>query len=171
MGTALPGDDFPAGSRAPGTSQLKFASARAGWLDRHGSVASGALGVVLLLAAWQVCAVNGIVDVHISSEPSQVVQEGITLAGNGTIWGPLGNTAAEVGWALAIIILAGIPVGIILGRVTLLRQMADPIVSILNSVPYVLFLPLIILPWLARASPAGRPGKESAWHPLVDPST
>jgi ABC-type nitrate/sulfonate/bicarbonate transport system permease component len=140
MATALPGDSLP----AAGAPALTFAPAGPGWLGRHGSLAFGTLGVVLLLAAWQACAVTGIVDVHISSDPSQVVQQEISLFGNGTIWGPLGNTAAEVGWALLIIVLAGIPVGIILGRVTQLRQMADPIVSILNSVPYVLFLPLII---------------------------
>jgi ABC-type nitrate/sulfonate/bicarbonate transport system permease component len=144
MTTALSGDDVPVGRGVPGTPQLKFASARFGWLGRHGPLVFGALGMALLFAAWQVCAVTGIVDVHISSDPAQVVQEEITLFGNGTIWGPIGNTAAEVGWALAIIIVAGIPIGIILGRITPLRQMADPIISILNSVPYVLFLPLII---------------------------
>ena len=60
------------------------------------------------------------------------------------IWSAIGNTASEVGWALAIILVAGIPIGIVLGRLTWLRQMADPVLSILNSVPYVLFLPLII---------------------------
>jgi ABC-type nitrate/sulfonate/bicarbonate transport system permease component len=144
MTTALSGDDAPAGVNVPGTPELKFTSARFDWLGRHGPLVFGALGIVLLFAAWQVCAVTGIVDVHISSEPSQVVQEEITLFGNGTIWGPIGTTAAEVGWALAIIIIAGIPIGIILGWIAPLRQMAEPIISILNSVPYVLFLPLII---------------------------
>jgi ABC-type nitrate/sulfonate/bicarbonate transport system permease component len=141
MIAARPGDDAAADLAAP---RLTFASARSAWLDRHGSLVFGALGVILLFAAWQVCAVTGIVDVHISSDPSQVAQQEITLFGNGTLWGPIGNTAAEVGWALAIIIIAGIPVGIILGRIVPLRQMAEPIISILNSVPYVLFLPLII---------------------------
>ncbi|MGH3246957.1 MAG: ABC transporter permease [Trebonia sp.] len=144
MATALSRDDVPAGLDGQDTVVLRFASGRFNWLNRHGSLVFGALGVALLLAAWQVCAVTGVVDVRISSDPSQVVQEEITLFGNGTIWAPIGNTAAEVGWALAIIIVAGIPVGIILGRVTWLRQMTEPIVSILNSVPYVLFLPLIV---------------------------
>jgi ABC-type nitrate/sulfonate/bicarbonate transport system permease component len=144
MATSLSRDDVAMDLDAPGAPQLKFTSSRFSWLGRHGSLVFGTAGVVLLLAAWQVCAVTGIVDVHISSDPSQVIQEEITLFGNGTIWGPIGNTASEVGWALAIIIVAGIPIGIILGRVTQLRQMADPIISILNSVPYVLFLPLII---------------------------
>jgi NitT/TauT family transport system permease protein len=144
MTTALSGDDVPGGLNAPDTPQLNFASAKFDWLDRHGPLVFGTLGMVLLFTAWQVCAVTGIVDVHISSDPSQVIQEEITLFGNGTIWGPIGSTAAEVGWALAIIIIAGIPLGIILGRMASLRQMADPVISILNSVPYVLFLPLII---------------------------
>jgi ABC-type nitrate/sulfonate/bicarbonate transport system permease component len=143
MATALSRDDVPIGLDAA-APQLNFDSSRFAWAGRHGSLVFGTLGVLLLLVAWQVCAVTGIVDVHISSDPTQVIQEEITLFGNGTIWGPIGNTAAEVGWALAIIIVAGIPIGIILGRVTPLRQMTDPIVSILNSVPYVLFLPLII---------------------------
>lgn len=144
MTTALSGGDVPVGRNAPGTPQLKFASAKFDWLGRHGPLVFGTLGIVLLFTAWQVCAVTGVVDVHISSDPSQVVQEEVTLFGNGTIWGPIGSTAAEVGWALAIIIIAGIPLGIILGRMAALRQMAEPIISILNSVPYVLFLPLII---------------------------
>jgi ABC-type nitrate/sulfonate/bicarbonate transport system permease component len=144
MATALSRDNVPVGVETQDTPELRFASARFGWLGRHGSLVFGTIGVLVLLAAWQICAVTGVVDVHISSDPSQVAREEITLFGNGTIWGPIGNTAAEVGWALAIIIVVGIPLGIILGRVTPLRQMTEPIVSILNSVPYVLFLPLII---------------------------
>lgn len=144
MSTALPGDDAPAGDNAPGTPPLNFASGKFDWLGRHGPLVFGSLGVVLLFAAWQVCAVTGIVDVHISSDPSQVAQQEVTLFGDGAIWGPIGTTAAEVGWALAIIVTAGIPIGIILGWIAPARQMAEPVISILNSVPYVLFLPLII---------------------------
>jgi|HubBroStandDraft_3_1064219.scaffolds.fasta_scaffold02288_3 ABC-type nitrate/sulfonate/bicarbonate transport system permease component len=144
MATSLSRGDVAEGLESGDIPQLKFASSRFDWVQRHGSLVFGTIGVVLLLAAWQICAVTGIVDVHISSDPSQVIQEEITLFGHGTILAPIGNTAAEVGWALAIIIILGIPIGIILGRLTALRQMADPIVSILNSVPYVLFLPLII---------------------------
>lgn len=144
MAASLSRGDVAVGAGSGGVPQLRFTSSRFGWVARHGSLVFGVIGIVLLLAAWQVCAVTGLVDVHISSDPGQVIQEEITLFGKGTIWGPIGNTAAEVGWALVIIIVAGIPIGIILGQLTPLRQMADPIISILNSVPYVLFLPLIV---------------------------
>jgi ABC-type nitrate/sulfonate/bicarbonate transport system permease component len=144
MASALRHGDVPPGLSAPGEPELHFQRSRLAWAGDHSSLVFGTIGVLILLAAWQVCAVTGIVDIRISSDPSQVVQEEIKLFGNGSIWGPIGNTAAEVGWALVIIVVLGIPIGILLGRVTPLRQMADPIISILNSVPYVLFLPLII---------------------------
>lgn len=97
MTTALPGDDVPAGLSVPGTPVLKFAPARFDWPGRRGPLVFGALGLLLLFGAWQVCAVTGVVDAHISSYPSQVAQEEVTLFGDGAIWGPIGNTAAEVG--------------------------------------------------------------------------
>jgi ABC-type nitrate/sulfonate/bicarbonate transport system permease component len=144
MATALSHDDVPVSLDDADTPPLNFSANRFGWLGRHGALVFGTLGVLILLAAWQICAVTGIVDEHISSYPTQVASEEVTLFSHGEIWSSIGNTAAEVGWALAIILVAGIPIGIILGRLTWLRQMADPVVSILNSVPYVLFLPLII---------------------------
>lgn len=111
---------------------------------RRSGALFGFIGIAAVLAAWQICAVTGVVDIHISSDPSQVVRSEVHLFGSGTILGPLGVTATEVGWGLLLIIVIGIPIGLILGRITVLRQMADPIISILNSVPYVLFLPLII---------------------------
>jgi ABC-type nitrate/sulfonate/bicarbonate transport system permease component len=121
MASALRHGDVPPGLGAAGEPELHFGSTRLAWARNHASLVFGTIGVIILLAAWQVCAVTGVVDVRISSDPSQVVQEEVKLFGNGSIWAPIGNTASEV-----------------------LRQMSDPIVSILNSVPYVLFLPLII---------------------------
>ncbi len=136
-----PGPPVGGGSADP---VLSFGSPGIGQRIPHASLLFGTVGVLLLLVAWQVCAVTGVVDIHISSDPTQVLRQDIHLFSTGAIWAPIGTTATEVGWALAIIILAGIPLGIVLGRFAMLRQMADPIVSILNSVPYVLFLPLII---------------------------
>ena len=127
-----------------GVPLLTFRSSGIGQRIPRASLIFGAAGVLLLLAAWQISAMTGVVDIHISSDPTQVFSQEITLFRSGTIWTPIATTATEVGLALAIIIVAGIPLGLLFGRISLLRQMSDPIVSILNSVPYVLFLPLII---------------------------
>lgn len=124
--------------------QLTFRGKRRLFTGKYAPILLGCAGVIVVLAAWQICAMTGIVDIRISSEPSQVLSAEIGLFEGGTIWAPLGNTAAEVGWAMLVILIVGIPLGLALGRLAVLRQMVDPIISILNSVPYVLFLPLII---------------------------
>ena len=147
MTTAVPSDLTSPGTApaaSPADPELVFKSVGIGQRIPHASVIFGALGVIIMLAAWQICAVAGVVDIHISSDPSQILSREIHLFSSGQIWAPIGTTATEVGWALLAIVGAGIPLGIILGRLPTLRQMSDPIVMILNSVPYVLFLPIII---------------------------
>lgn len=132
--------------RGPAVDEAEAAlrRTRAGWLRKYSSFALGSLGVLVVLVAWQLAAVTGIVDLRISSTPIEVASSLIQLFGSGQIWAPIGTTATEFGSAVAIIVVFGIPIGIILGRLTVLRKMSDPIISVLNSVPYVLFLPIII---------------------------
>lgn len=146
MTAALSPDVAASGPPAEGAAdpKLAFRSAGIGQRIPGAPLVFGTLGVIILLAAWQICAVTGVVDVRISSDPSRILSEEIHLFGTGQIWKPIGITATEVGWALLIIVTAGIGIGILLGRLPILRQMSDPIVMILNSVPYVLFLPVII---------------------------
>jgi ABC-type nitrate/sulfonate/bicarbonate transport system permease component len=144
--TALraPEDSARAAGRVQPEVVLQTGGKRGLFTGRRSGALFGFIGIAALLAAWQICADTGIVDIHISSDPSQVVLSEYHLFGSGAILGPLGVTAAEVGWGLLLIVVIGIPIGLLLGRIAVLRQMADPIISILNSVPYVLFLPLII---------------------------
>jgi ABC-type nitrate/sulfonate/bicarbonate transport system permease component len=104
----------------------------------------GTLGIVLLLVAWQICSVTGIVDQTISSTPLKIAKEEGHLFSTGEIWTPLKVTGKEFGLGLGIAILGGIPLGIVLGRIKFLDEMAQPIINVLNSVPYVMFLPIII---------------------------
>jgi ABC-type nitrate/sulfonate/bicarbonate transport system permease component len=143
--------DKPTSSAAPPAQRNEIATERLNLPGRnpflHGKYSGllfGTIGVLVLLVAWQICGDTGIVDSKISSTPTAVFRSEVKLFGNGTIWGPIRTTATEVGWGLLLIIVLGIPIGILIGRISILRQMATPIISILNSVPYVLFLPLII---------------------------
>lgn len=130
--------------QATETAAAILGRSRGHFLRRHSSLLLGLLGVLVVLVAWQVCAATGIVDSRISSDPISVAGSLIQLFSHGTIWIPVGNTALEAGLAVAIIIVFGIPIGIVLGRLDVLRKMSDPIINVLNSVPYVLFLPVII---------------------------
>ena len=114
------------------------------WIRLHSRAGYGVLGVAVVLIAWQVSSSLGLVNVTIASDPIRVVKAEVSLFSSGHIWGPLGVTAQEVGWGMLITLLISIPLGLILGRVTALYDMTEPIINVLNSVPYVLFLPVII---------------------------
>lgn len=114
------------------------------WIQGHSKTAWGILGIAIVLASWQVAADSGLVNITIASDPIRVINAEISLFSSGQIWGPLSGTAIEVGWGMLITLVLSIPIGLILGRVTALYDMTEPIINVLNSVPYVLFLPVII---------------------------
>jgi ABC-type nitrate/sulfonate/bicarbonate transport system permease component len=113
-------------------------------LRRRRSLLLGTLGMLVLLVAWQVCATTGLVDQTISSTPLKIAAAEGHLFGSGQIWEPLRLTGLEFGLGLGIAIVVGIPLGILLGRIRFLDEMAQPIINVLNAVPYVMFLPIII---------------------------
>lgn len=116
------------------------------WVQEHSRFLYGLLGVVIVLGSWQVLAATGVIDVTFTSSPSRVVAAEIQLFGSGQILTPILTTATEAGEGLLASVIIGIPLGLIIGRVRALDQMTEPIISVLNSAPYVLFLPVLI-PW------------------------
>lgn len=115
-----------------------------GWARRHSSLLLGTLGVLIVLIAWQICASLGVVDVSFTSSPIRIAQSEGTLFGSGQIYPALGATGLELLWGLLISFVAGIPIGLVLGRSKILHDMTEPIVNVLYSVPYVIFMPIII---------------------------
>ena len=115
---------------------------------RDGRAALTRIGaVVVLLAGWETLARSGSVSPLFLSSPSEVLARLVQLFGTGVIWPHLRASAYEglVGFGLAIAV--GIPIGITMGRVALVRHTLEPLVAVLYSSPAVAFLPLLII-WL-----------------------
>jgi ABC-type nitrate/sulfonate/bicarbonate transport system permease component len=102
------------------------------------------LGVLIVLLAWQVSTMVGLVDVSFSSNPIRIIGAEGQLFGTGEIYPALAATGYELLWGLVLTFVLGIPIGLVLGRSRVLHDMTEPIVNVLNSVPYVMFLPIII---------------------------
>ncbi|GAB2986504.1 ABC transporter permease [Amycolatopsis acidiphila] len=115
-----------------------------GWARRHSSPLLGVAGVVVVLILWQICSATGLVDVTFSSNPLRIADAEVKLFGSGEIFPALGATGYELLLGLIITFVAGIPIGLVLGRSKILHDMTEPIVNVLYSVPYVMFLPIII---------------------------
>lgn len=123
--------ELPSGSRVRANGRL----------SRRGY---SALGLLVLFALWQLGTIAGVIDSTFTSSPLRVAQTLGDLFASGDIWIPIGATFSEVGIALLITLAATIPVGLIIGRVKWLYSMTAGIIDIFNSIPFVLFLPIII---------------------------
>jgi ABC-type nitrate/sulfonate/bicarbonate transport system permease component len=136
--TQLSASSVRAAGRAQGTP------GRRSRLGRHANLILGAIGLAAVLGAWQICAATGIVDPGFSSSPSGAFSSLVQLFRTGQIWSPLGQTLSIVLWGMLISIVAGIPFGLLIGRNKVLYGLTDPLISIMYSVPYVVFLPMLI---------------------------
>jgi len=118
--------------------------------QRIESVALGTLTIVLLLVIWEL--LPHFLPLRQGTRlfftvPSRIFATLWQMLATGTIWAPLGVSAAAFAIGLGLAIVAGLPLGILLGRSATLNAMFDPFVTALNATPRLVFLPLLML-WL-----------------------
>ena len=104
----------------------------------------GVVGLVSVLVVWQLSAMLGIVDANFSSSPVGAFVALVESITSGSLWEPLASTLSTVAWGMAISLVLGIPLGLLFGRNRILYGLTDQLISIMYSVPYVVFLPMII---------------------------
>ena len=108
----------------------------------------GVLGILVILLLWE--AVPYVVTMKAGTKlfftpPSQVAETLWTLFASGTIWAPLGVSAAGFAIGLGIAIVIALPLGILIGRSETLNALFDPFITAFNATPRLVFLPLVLL--------------------------
>ncbi len=128
----------PAAPEAPG---------RAAWRRSE----SGVLGfgtILVVLALWEV--LPNVVTMSAGTKlffatPTQVVATLWDMLVGGSVWGPLSVSASGFAIGLGLAIAVGLPLGVLIGRSSVLNAMCDPFVTALNATPRLVFLPLLLL--------------------------
>ncbi len=108
----------------------------------------GTATIAVILLAWE--AIPYVVTMKAGTKmffapPSQVAVTLWQLFASGTIWAPLGVSAAGFGVGLGIAILVGLPLGVLIGRSETLNALFDPFITAFNATPRLVFLPLVLL--------------------------
>lgn len=114
------------------------------WTSRHARlVQNAALGasILALLVAWQIV---GTRIPFATSYPTQVARTFFSTLG-GTVIPAFGETLEAFGVGFGISIFAGIPIGLGMSRIKVLRVLFEPVQTVLYSTPFVVFFPLLIL--------------------------
>jgi ABC-type nitrate/sulfonate/bicarbonate transport system permease component len=104
--------------------------------------------IVLLLLLWQF--LPDFVPMKAGTKlfftvPSHIAGTLWTMFATGSIWAPLGVSASAFAIGLLMAIVAGLPLGVLLGRSATLNAMFDPFITAFNATPRLVFLPLLML--------------------------
>lgn len=116
------------------------------WWRRKGltSVISTA-SVIVVLAAWQLCASQGVVDAKLTSSPWGVVQAARFLIDNGQLGADVASSAKLFGVGIGLAIAIGAIGGVLIGWWRLAAAVFEPWIAILYSMPLIALLPLILV--------------------------
>ncbi|MBB5916141.1 NitT/TauT family transport system permease protein [Nocardia transvalensis] len=130
----------PAGNANAKRAQRKSLAA-AGRVTRTALlwVASGVLGLAVwsFLAWWY-----GPTTI---ASPGEVWSAAVELAQRGVLWTSVSASAQRIllGWSLGVVI--GAPIGILMGRVNVVRQLLDPYIEFFRFIPPIAFVTLAVV--------------------------
>jgi sulfonate transport system permease protein len=130
------------GETAPREAKTDLRKSRFGW-----RFAIGFAVPILLAIAWELAVAKGYVQERLMPPPSRLFKTLYELAITGELWRHIGATLARVLAGFALGTIVGTLVGAIAGASRLSKDVIDPSLQGLRSVPSIAWVPLFIL-WL-----------------------
>lgn len=123
-----------------------------GFVPRPHRVA-GPLGLLVLVALWQLGSMRGWISPLMAPAPGEVLAALWAIAADGTLVRHLAASLWRLGAGWALGTAAGLAVGLPMGIFSLARAVGLPVVSALFPVPKIALLPLLIL-WFGIGEPS-----------------
>lgn len=115
------------------------------WVERHGRLVYGTIGLVGFALFWELGSRIGIINEFFFSRPTAIFLAGVDEVQTTRFWEDVQVSVTEflVGYGLAIVI--GIPLGLLTGWYRRLNYLLDPWLNFLNSLPRFALLPVIFI--------------------------
>jgi ABC-type nitrate/sulfonate/bicarbonate transport system permease component len=113
----------------------------------------GTLGIVIVIAAWQICATVGWVNELYSSSPWQVLQAGSDYVRTQAFLDDLHASARDFGVGFFVGVTGGIVGGLVIGWYRRVGYLLDYVVTFAYATPRVALVPLLIV-WFGIGSHA-----------------
>lgn len=129
----------------PVTTQARVGAPLRKWWRRKGLTSISTASVIVVLAAWQLCASQGVVDEKLTSSPWGVVQAARFLIDSGQLGADVASSARLFGVGIGLAIAIGVIGGVLIGWWRLVAAVFEPWIAILYSMPLIALLPLILV--------------------------
>jgi NitT/TauT family transport system permease protein len=104
-----------------------------------------AVGIITVLAAWQLLSANKTLDPLIYSSPTRIWRAFRGMVGDGSLWKPLLQSAKLFAAGLSVSVLTGLLIGVVLGWHAKARAVFDPWVTMLYAMPGMALVPLLVV--------------------------
>lgn len=114
------------------------------WFLRFGSI-------ILVLIAWQI--IGGNINPIFLSTPTAIGSAAVNVLASGELLSAMLVSVAVVLAGFSLAIVAGVPLGLLMGRFRTFEYLIDPYVNALYVVPRIALIPLIII-WFGLGAPA-----------------
>jgi NitT/TauT family transport system permease protein len=103
------------------------------------------VALILFLAAWQLVWASAITDEYKLPAPAAVWQAFVTTVADGSVWSILWTSVSRafIGFAVALVIAT--PLGLLVAKVRVVRSAIGPLLSGLQSLPSVAWVPAAVL--------------------------
>ncbi|MFI6349038.1 ABC transporter permease [Streptomyces sp. NPDC050560] len=134
-----------AGVKAAPGAGLAGARTLGGWARAHERALLGVLGVVLLLAAWQVTAALELINPFFISSPKDVAVEAGTYLSSPQAATDMKTSGLEFLLGFGGALVAGVPLGVALGWYRRFDALADPLVTFFYASPRIALTPLMVV--------------------------
>jgi ABC-type nitrate/sulfonate/bicarbonate transport system permease component len=115
------------------------------WTERYFRLLWGTLGVVGCLLLWQIGSSSRILDPLFVSSPLEVLRTSLTLIPSKEFLGHLATTAQCLFVGLFLALGVGVFAGLPIGWFPRLHATFEPVIAAVYAVPYIAFLPVIIM--------------------------
>jgi ABC-type nitrate/sulfonate/bicarbonate transport system permease component len=115
------------------------------WTERYFRLLWGTVGITGCLIAWQIGSSAGLLDPLFVSSPVEVLRTAIRIIPSAEFIGHVSNTAQTLFMGLVIAMIVGVFVGLPIGWFPRLNATFEPVIAAVYGVPYIAFLPVIIM--------------------------
>ena len=115
------------------------------WTERYFRLLWGSIGVFGFLLLWQAGVLAGLLDPLFVSTPVEVLRTALRLVPSRDFGAHLVSTAQSLFLGLLIALVAGVIFGLPLGWFPTLHAIFEPVIAAVYGVPYIAFLPVIIM--------------------------
>lgn len=113
--------------------------------ERHRTAITRSVAAIVVLGGWEWLVRSGTVNPLFISSPTLVGARLVDVFADGSIWPHIRASAEIAGLGFLLSVVVGVPLGILIGRVRLVRDTVEPLIMAKYSSPTVAFLPLLII--------------------------